>query len=86
MAATPGGGGYWLVAADGGIFDYGDAGFDGSAGSLALNQPIVGMLRTADGNGYWLVAADGGIFSYGDAVFNGSTGGLVLAAPIVGMG
>ena len=28
MAETPGGGGYWLVASDGGIFDYGDAGFN----------------------------------------------------------
>ena len=39
MAATPSGGGYWLVAADGGIFSYGDAGFFGSAGSLHLNAP-----------------------------------------------
>jgi len=30
MAATPSGLGYWLVAADGGIFSYGDAAFDGS--------------------------------------------------------
>ena len=27
MAATPTGRGYWLVAADGGIFSFGDAGF-----------------------------------------------------------
>ena len=32
MAATPDGGGYWLVASDGGVFSYGDAGFYGSAG------------------------------------------------------
>ncbi len=25
--------GYWLVASDGGIFNYGDAGFFGSAGA-----------------------------------------------------
>ncbi|MGP8006256.1 MAG: hypothetical protein ACLP2J_04400, partial [Acidimicrobiales bacterium] len=43
MAATPSGNGYWLVAADGGIFSYGDAAFDGSAGGLALNKPILGM-------------------------------------------
>jgi hypothetical protein len=35
--------GYWLVASDGGIFSYGDAGFHGSAGSLTLNKPVVGM-------------------------------------------
>ncbi|HWD10137.1 MAG TPA: choice-of-anchor D domain-containing protein, partial [Actinomycetota bacterium] len=36
-------GGYWLDASDGGIFNYGSAGFFGSAGSIKLNQPIVGM-------------------------------------------
>ena len=30
MAATPDGKGYWLVASDGGIFNYGDAVFYGS--------------------------------------------------------
>ncbi|MHB1535017.1 MAG: glycoside hydrolase family 26 protein, partial [Acidimicrobiales bacterium] len=34
--------GYWLVAADGGIFSFGDAAFYGSTGALHLNQPIVG--------------------------------------------
>jgi hypothetical protein len=43
MAATPDGGGYWLVASDGGIFSYGDASFHGSAGGMRLNQPIVGI-------------------------------------------
>jgi hypothetical protein len=43
MASTPTGKGYWLVASDGGIFSYGDAGFFGSAGSLDLNKPVVGM-------------------------------------------
>ena len=45
MAATPDGGGYWLVARDGGVFNYGDAGFFGSAGSLPLNAPVVGHGR-----------------------------------------
>jgi N-acetylmuramoyl-L-alanine amidase len=85
MAPTPDGGGYWEVAADGGIFAFGDAGFFGSTGGLVLNAPIVGMATTADGRGYWLVAADGGIFAFGDAEFFGSTGGLALNAPIVGM-
>ena len=71
----PDGRGYWLVASDGGIFSFGDAGFHGSAGSIHLNRPIVGMAATPSGNGYWLVASDGGIFSYGDANFSGSMGG-----------
>ncbi len=77
--------GYRLVASDGGIFSYGDAGFFGSAGTVALNKPIVGMAATPDGGGYWLVASDGGIFSYGDAGFFGSAGTVTLNKPIVGM-
>ena len=85
MAATPDGKGYWLVASDGGIFTYGDAGFYGSTGAIQLNKPIVGMAATPDGKGYWLVASDGGIFTYGDAGFYGSTGAIQLNKPIVGM-
>ena len=77
--------GYWQVASDGGVFNYGSAGFYGSAGSLTLNQPVVGMTTTQDQGGYWLVASDGGIFSYGDATFYGSTGSLKLNKPVVGM-
>jgi Tol biopolymer transport system component len=77
--------GYWFVAADGGIFSFGDAAFQGSTGNLRLNKPIVGMAPTPTGKGYWFVAADGGIFSFGDANFYGSTGNLKLNRPIVGM-
>jgi hypothetical protein len=73
------------VAADGGIFSYGDAHFYGSTGAIRFNQPVVGMAATSDGRGYWLVAADGGVFSYGDAPFEGSAGSIHLNEPIVGM-
>jgi hypothetical protein len=33
-----------MVAADGGIFSFGDAPFLGSAANLALHQPIIGLL------------------------------------------
>jgi len=85
MAATPSGRGYWLVASDGGIFTFGDAGFYGSTGSYVLNRPVVGMAATPSGRGYWLVASDGGIFTFGDAGFYGSTGSYVLNRPVVGM-
>jgi hypothetical protein len=85
ISATPSGKGYWLVAADGGVFSFGDAHFYGSTGGIHLNQPIVGMASSRSGNGYWLVAADGGIFSFGDAHFHGSTGAYHLNQPIVGM-
>jgi len=85
MAETPGGGGYWEVGSDGGIFNFGDATFHGSTGGLHLNAPVVGMTATHDGGGYWLVASDGGVFSYGDAGFYGSAGSIHLDKPIVGM-
>jgi hypothetical protein len=75
--------GYWLVGTDGGIFNYGSAGFFGSTGAIPLNQPIVGMAATPDGRGYWMVASDGGIFAFGDALFYGSMGGKPLNQPIV---
>ena len=48
MAATPSGNGYWEVAADGGIFSFGDAAFHGSMGGTALNAPDRGHGRHAE--------------------------------------
>jgi len=73
-AAADGAEGYWEVAADGGIFSFGDAAFHGSMGGTPLNAPIVGMAATPSGHGYWEVAADGGLFDFG-AAFYGSRGG-----------
>ncbi|MDA8359095.1 MAG: penicillin acylase family protein, partial [Actinomycetota bacterium] len=78
-------GGYRMVASDGGVFSFGDAQFEGSMGSAALNKPIVGIAATPDGKGYWEVASDGGVFAFGDAQFEGSMGGKPLSRPIVGI-
>jgi hypothetical protein len=77
--------GYWMVAADGGIFAFGAARFFGSTGALRLNQPVVGMAVTPTRRGYWLVTADGGIFAFGDARFAGSLGSIRLNASVLGM-
>jgi hypothetical protein len=76
-------GGYWMVAADGGIFSFNST-FYGSTGALRLNKPIVGMAEDPLTGGYWFVAADGGIFAF-NAPFYGSMGGTPLNQPIVGM-
>ena len=90
MASTHDGGGYWLVASDGGIFTYGDAGYYGSSGGATLYHPIVGMFPTFDDHGYVLVSSSGGTLDYGDAVLFGllvlpSLGVTVLNQPIVGL-
>ena len=77
--------GYWLVAADGGVFAYGSAVFAGSTGAIKLAKPIVAMAAAPNGQGYWLVASDGGVFAFGSAKFFGSTGSIRLAKPIVGI-
>jgi hypothetical protein len=43
MEATTTGAGYRFVAADGGIFNFGDAQSQGSLGGQRLNEPIVAM-------------------------------------------
>ena len=85
MATDGTGHGYWVVASDGGIFTYGDAVFHGSAGSLPLVRPVVGIAATPDGGGYWVAASDGGVFNFGDATFQGSMGGAPLVRPVVGI-
>ena len=60
------GGGYWLVASDGGVFH--SEGLmpnsHGSTGGLGNStKPIVGMAATPDGRGYWRAGVDGGVFT-----------------------
>jgi hypothetical protein len=67
MAATPSGRGYWLVASDGGIFSFGDAGFFGSPAGAVTGRPVVGLLATPTGAGYRVATGDGQVRSFGDA-------------------
>jgi hypothetical protein len=77
--------GYRLLAADGGVFDFGGQQFYGSTGGRVLNQPIVAGVNTCGNAGYWFVARDGGVFTYGDALFHGSLGSAVVSSPVVAM-
>jgi hypothetical protein len=43
IAANPDGTSYWTVAADGGVFAFGNAPFLGSAADQVLDAPIVGI-------------------------------------------
>ncbi len=76
-ASSPDGGGYWLAGADGGVFGFGDAAYQGSVPGLGVHVGnIVAMAPTPDGGGYWIVGSDGGVFSFGDATYHGSVPAL----------
>ena len=81
--------GYWLVAADGGVFSFGDARFSGSepgiAASARTSTPVVGIAATANGKGYWEVTSTGRVFAFGDAHLYGSMAGKSLDKPVVGI-
>lgn len=74
IVSTKTGKGYWIFAADGGVFAYGDAQFKGSPPGYGIKpvQPIVDADVTPTDGGYWLLGADGGVFSFGDAPFLGA--------------
>lgn len=71
---TPSGKGYILVAADGGVFTFGDAVYHGS-----LRQALDGRMPVSpivsvevEEGGYYMVAADGGIFTFGNLPWLGA--------------
>ena len=59
-------GGYRFVAADGGMFCFGDASFNGSAAG-SFRSPVAGMVEPASGGGYWVFTADGQVANFGSA-------------------
>ncbi len=91
--ATVTGLGYYMVAADGGLFAFGDAVYRGSVPQVLpgvpLAAPVVAISVTDSNGGYRMLAADGGMFNFGDADFHGSIPevlpGVPLAGSVVGM-
>jgi hypothetical protein len=59
--------GYYIFAADGGVFCFGDAQFFGSAAGINLQEPIIDAALSTTKRGYYLLGADGGLFMFGDA-------------------
>ncbi|MGO9456013.1 MAG: glycoside hydrolase family 43 protein [Acidimicrobiales bacterium] len=75
---------YRLVAADGGVFDFGGAGYYGSTAGQDIPAPIVGAATDAATGGYWEVGSDGTVYPF-DAPVKGDLAGRPLASPVVGM-
>ena len=86
IASTPTGNGYWLAAADGGVFTFGDAHFYGSTGSHRLIGAHRRHRLDADGRrATGSSRSDGGVFTFGDAQFLRVDRRHRLTAPIVGI-
>ena len=85
MATTGTGRGYWIAAADGEVFAYGDAHSFRSGPLPGLRLPIMGIASTPTGRGYWVAAGDGGLFNFGDAPFIKWSGPLYLRRIIRGV-
>lgn len=86
--------GYWLAAADGGVFSFGGAQFYGSdvggatnAASKVHQPPLSSVVGFASfgPDGYWLAEARGAVDSFSCAPNFGSASDVVLRAPIVGI-
>ena len=77
--------GYWLVAADGGIFSFGDARSTGPPAPSTSTSPSSAWPPPPTARATGWSPRDGGIFTFGDARFHGSTGAIHLNQPIVGM-
>ena len=75
MVPSADGGGYFMVAADGGVFAFGDARFAGSCPGIGgCSGTAVAVMPDASGNGYWLVTNTGHVYTFGDAPFYGAPG------------
>ncbi|MGH9041037.1 MAG: S8 family serine peptidase, partial [Acidimicrobiia bacterium] len=74
--AGPARSGYWMVAADGAVYGFGDAAHHGQAHTGAA---IVDLEPTPTGDGYWTVDSRGVVTAHGDAAFYGDADRTRLA-------
>jgi hypothetical protein len=73
MVPSADGGGYFMVASDGGVFAFGDARFAGSCPGIGgCSGAAVAVMPDATGNGYWLVTQSGHVYTFGDAPYYGA--------------
>ena len=70
MAPTHDDGGYWLAAADGGVFSFGDAGYQGSLPNRGIRaNKVVAIVGDPVTNGYDLIGSDGSVWNFNTPQF-----------------
>ncbi len=83
MVPSANGQGYYMVAADGGVFAFNST-FAGSCPGIGgCSGGAVAVAPDASGNGYWLTTATGHIYSFGNAQYFGAPGSQ--SSPITSM-
>ena len=81
---TPDGGGYWILTANGTVYNYGDAvNYGDAAGAFGGLNPATAIFTTSDGAGYWIASANGTVDQYGDAPNDGGMSGTHLNGSII---
>ncbi len=64
-----------MVGADGGVFTFGDAVFEGSCPGIGgCSGEAVAVMPDTSGNGYWLITNTGRLYAFGDAPNYGAPG------------
>jgi hypothetical protein len=80
MVPSATGGGYFMVASDGGVFAFGDARFAGSCPGIGgCAGSAVAVVPDSTGNGYWLFTNSGNVYTFGDAPYYGADPGTGVA-------
>jgi hypothetical protein len=68
-----------MVGADGGVFTFGDATYEGSCPAIGgCSGSAVSVVPDASGEGYWVVTSTGHVYAFGDAQFYGAPGAQLV--------
>jgi myo-inositol-hexaphosphate 3-phosphohydrolase len=78
LVPSPQATGYWMVGADGRVYNFGEAKSYGDA-TMAPGAQAVDIEPTPSGNGYWIVDDQGHVFPRGDATGFGDVDHSILA-------
>jgi len=84
VAATRSGLGYWLVAADGGVFSFGDARYAGSLPGIGVHDQAV-AIAARPGIGYAVATTAGHVFGFGAPGATAGPADMGARSPTVAM-
>jgi hypothetical protein len=77
IASTPTGNGYWICKADGSVWSYGDAVYQGGTNSAAKTPMPAGHIATGFAShptqqGYWITTDHDEVYAFGACAYHGA--------------